>query len=69
MCEKKDSNLQGYLYVLMLGQILHGFGGQTLYGLGIIFLDANVPTRSSPVYQGIFYILVIPSYGHCTFCV
>ncbi len=52
MCEEVDSNLQNYLYVLILGQILHGVGGQTLYGLGIIFIDANVRTKSSPVYQG-----------------
>ena len=32
---------------------MHGVGGQTLYSIGYVFIDANVRTKSSPVYQGI----------------
>ena len=56
ICEESgENNLQKYLYVLVLGQILHGVGGQTLYCLGVIFLDANVRTEVSPLYQGMAF--------------
>ncbi len=32
---------------------MHGVGGQTVYSIGYVFIDANVRTKSSPVYQGI----------------
>lgn len=52
ICNGENSSLPQYLYVFMLGQFLHGFGGTILYSLGIVFIDANVKTKDSPLYQG-----------------
>ncbi|KAJ8307855.1 hypothetical protein KUTeg_014594 [Tegillarca granosa] len=55
-CHKKeDSYLQSYLYVLILGQILHGFGGTTFHIIGVSLLDDSVPASLSPMYIGILY--------------
>ncbi|XP_013383827.1 solute carrier organic anion transporter family member 4C1, partial [Lingula anatina] len=51
----QNSYLQNYLYVLILGQLLHGVGGTTLYSLGTVFIDENVKTKVSPIYIGILY--------------
>ncbi|XP_060574876.1 solute carrier organic anion transporter family member 4C1-like [Ruditapes philippinarum] len=50
-----DSELQNYLYVLILGQLLHGLGGTTLYTVGVSLIDDSVPASSSPMYIGIMY--------------
>lgn len=51
--ERKDNvYLQSYLYVLILGQILHGFGGTTFHIIGVSLLDDSVPASSSPMYIG-----------------
>lgn len=50
-----DSDLQNYLYVLILGQLLHGLGGTTLYTVGVSLIDDSVPASSSPMYIGILY--------------
>ncbi|XP_053383119.1 solute carrier organic anion transporter family member 4C1-like isoform X2 [Mercenaria mercenaria] len=50
-----DSELQHYLYVLILGQLLHGLGGTTLYTVGVSLIDDSVPASSSPMYIGILY--------------
>ena len=63
-CEERDSSLQNYLYVLLLGQIMHGVGGQTLYSIGYVFIDANVRTKSSPVYQGLSDFCYYNIFGH-----
>ncbi|XP_052249531.1 solute carrier organic anion transporter family member 4C1-like [Dreissena polymorpha] len=60
-CNKEDeadflnlhSSLQHYLYVLVLGQLLHGLGGATLYTVGLSLIDDSVPATSSPMYIGI----------------
>ncbi|XP_078666151.1 solute carrier organic anion transporter family member 4C1-like isoform X1 [Branchiostoma floridae x Branchiostoma belcheri] len=49
------SGLRNYLYVFILGQLLHGVGGTPLYTLGTTFLDENVEKANSGVYIGIFY--------------
>ena len=46
------SPLSNYLYVFILGQLLHGIGGTILYSLGIIFIDEHVKNDDSPFYQG-----------------
>lgn len=53
-CEEEPSKIQRYLYILMLGQFLHGVGGSTLYSLGVVYIDANVKSQDSPLYQGMF---------------
>ena len=55
MCTPESDGLSNYLYVFMLGQFLHGFGGTVLYSIGIVFIDANVRTTDSPMYQGQWY--------------
>ncbi|XP_052764566.1 solute carrier organic anion transporter family member 4C1-like isoform X2 [Mya arenaria] len=52
---KSGSDLQDYLYVLILGQLLHGLGGTTLYTVGVSLIDDSVPAASSPMYIGIMY--------------
>ena len=47
-----DSGLQNYLYVLILGQLLHGLGGTTLYTVGVGLIDDSVSASSSPMYIG-----------------
>ena len=47
-----DSDLQNYLYVLILGQLLHGLGGTTLYTVGVSLIDDSVSASSSPMYIG-----------------
>lgn len=47
-----SSQISRYLGVLILGQILHGVGGTTVYSIGIVYLDTNVKTKNSPLYQG-----------------
>lgn len=49
---RSDSELQNYLYVLILGQLLHGLGGTTLYTVGVSLIDDSVPASSSPMYIG-----------------
>lgn len=44
--------LKNYLYVLLLGQALNGFGGNCLYSLGYTYLDESVSTKLSPLYIG-----------------
>ena len=52
LCTKDEEGLSNYLYVFMLGQFLHGIGGATLYSLGVVYIDDNVSTESSPLYNG-----------------
>ncbi|KAL3892416.1 hypothetical protein ACJMK2_004626 [Sinanodonta woodiana] len=51
----RDSTLQAYLYVLILGQFLHGLGGTTLYTVGVSYIDDSVPAESSALYIGVMY--------------
>ncbi|XP_064596760.1 solute carrier organic anion transporter family member 4C1-like [Liolophura sinensis] len=54
-CEKGDSTLSNYLYVLIGGQLLHGAGGTTLYTIGVACIDDNVVSRTSPLYVALMY--------------
>ncbi|XP_064596703.1 solute carrier organic anion transporter family member 4C1-like [Liolophura sinensis] len=53
--QTNNADLSYYLYVLVLGQLLHGFGGTTFYGVGISCMDDCVSAKNSPVYVGILY--------------
>ncbi|KAF6020599.1 SLCO4C1 [Bugula neritina] len=48
-----DAFLKNYLYVLLLGQALNGFGGTCLYSLGVTYLDQSVSAKMAPLYVGI----------------
>ncbi|KAK3598167.1 hypothetical protein CHS0354_008841 [Potamilus streckersoni] len=50
-CE--EDGLPHYLYILILGQCLHGLGGAIMYNIGIVLIDDSVPATSSPLYLGI----------------
>ena len=49
-----DAQLQSYLYVLILGQLLHGIGGTTLYTVGVSLIDDSVSANASPMYIGTY---------------
>jgi len=51
-CEESDSNINMWLGVFIIGMILNGIGGTTLYSVGIVFLDNSVSPRTFPLYQG-----------------
>lgn len=41
-----------YLWLFLLGQLLHGAGAAPLYTLGVTFIDENVSKKMSSVYLG-----------------
>lgn len=59
-----DSNL--YLWLFLLGQLLHGAGSAPLFTLGVTFIDENVSKKMSSVYLGVFYMMatVGPALGY-----
>lgn len=60
------SHLSNYLYVFLLGQLLHGVGASPFYTLGCTYLDENVSTKMSSVYIGIYYTMAVfgPALGY-----
>ncbi|XP_077548386.1 solute carrier organic anion transporter family member 4A1-like [Haemaphysalis longicornis] len=53
------STLAEYRYLFMLGNFLHGCGASPFYTLGVAYLDDNVPTKTSPVYLGVYFAMAI----------
>lgn len=52
-CEAQQENgLSYYLYVFILGQMLHGVGGTTIYTVGVALIDDSVQPSSTPLYLG-----------------
>lgn len=47
-----ENYLQHFLYVFLLGQVMHGVGGTTLYIVGVALIDDSVPSSASPLYVG-----------------
>jgi hypothetical protein len=41
-----------YMWLFLLGQLLHGAGASPLYTLGVTFIDENVSKKMSSVYLG-----------------
>lgn len=56
--------LKNYLYVLLLGQALNGFGGTCLYSIGVTYLDESVSAKVSPLYIGqcLYWIISWPNF-------
>ncbi|XP_070533588.1 solute carrier organic anion transporter family member 4C1-like [Ptychodera flava] len=52
-CRESKSGLSNYVYVFILGQLLHGMGATPLYTLGTSFQDESVSRKSSGFYIGI----------------
>lgn len=50
MASDSQAFLKNYLYILLLGQALNGFGGTCLYTLGVTYLDESVATKLSALY-------------------
>lgn len=51
--------LSWYMYIFLLGQILNGVGGATLYTVGFACIDDNVSHKRSPVYISILLCLTM----------
>ncbi|CAE1303995.1 SLCO4C [Acanthosepion pharaonis] len=47
------------MYIFLLGQILNGVGGATLYTVGFACIDDNVSHKRSPVYISILLCLTM----------
>lgn len=58
-CGTSNSNLQNYRFLFMFGNFLHGCGSSPFYTLGVAYLDDNVPSKTSPVYLGIYFAMAI----------
>ena len=56
----------GYKYVFMASQFLHGAGAAPLYTLGVTYIDENIGAASSAFFLGIFYTMAIvgPAIGY-----
>ncbi|KAH7945794.1 hypothetical protein HPB49_015700 [Dermacentor silvarum] len=57
--EGGEGSLASYRYLFMLGNFLHGCGASPFYTLGVAYLDDSVPTKTSPVYLGIYFAMAI----------
>lgn len=55
-----------YMWLFLLGQLLHGAGAAPLFTLGVTFIDENVSKKMSSVYLGIFYTMAVvgPAMGY-----
>ena len=56
----------GYKFVFMASQFLHGAGAAPLYTLGVTYIDENIGAASSAFFLGIFYTMAIvgPAIGY-----
>lgn len=54
-------NSGGFLAVFIIGEILHCFGGTTLYSIGIVYIDSNYLPGPSAFRQGQYSALVYPT--------
>ncbi|XP_046377706.2 solute carrier organic anion transporter family member 4A1-like isoform X2 [Haliotis rufescens] len=53
--ERRDSYLQKYVYIFMLGNALHGAGATPMFTLGTTFIDENTQAKMTSLYLGIVY--------------
>ncbi|KAH7951711.1 hypothetical protein HPB52_011647 [Rhipicephalus sanguineus] len=57
--QNEEAGLANYRYLFMLGNFLHGCGASPFYTLGVAYIDDSVPTKTSPVYLGIYFAMAI----------
>lgn len=50
--EHATSNLSGYMFVLVVAQMLHGIGGTPIYTLAVIYLHESLKPEVAPMYLG-----------------
>jgi len=48
----KTSSLSGYMFVLVVAQMLHGAGATPIYTLAVTYLDDNLKAKVTPLYLG-----------------
>jgi len=48
----KKSGLSGYMFVLVVAQMLHGAGATPVYTLAVTYLDDNLKPKVTPLYLG-----------------
>ncbi|XP_058848824.1 solute carrier organic anion transporter family member 4C1-like isoform X1 [Acipenser ruthenus] len=53
------SALSNYFYVFILGHLIMGVGGTSIYTLGIAHIDISVPSEKSSLYTGVGYMMTI----------
>lgn len=51
-CSSGDEDLSNYTFLFILGQLLHGGGTTTIFTLGLVYIDENVPQKSASLYHG-----------------
>ena len=49
---KKTWSLSGYMFVLVVGHMLHGAGATPVFTLAVTYLDDNVKAKVTPLYLG-----------------
>jgi len=48
----KTSSLSGYMFVMVVAQMLHGAGATPIYTLAVTYLDDNLKPKVTPLYLG-----------------
>ncbi|XP_072175526.1 solute carrier organic anion transporter family member 4A1-like [Diadema setosum] len=61
-----DDSMLPYYWLFITGQVLHGWGGSTLYTLGITYMDDGLSSSTFGLYMGIFTAMnaVGPALGY-----
>lgn len=55
-CISKGSGNMGYVFILVLAQVLMGSGFTPLYTLGTTYIDDHVTKEKAPAYIGMYYV-------------
>eukprot|EP00057_Strongylocentrotus_purpuratus_P033129 XP_790304.3 PREDICTED: solute carrier organic anion transporter family member 4A1 isoform X1 [Strongylocentrotus purpuratus] len=66
MSSSSDDSMMLYYWLFIIGQVLHGWGGSTLYTVGITYMDESLPSSTFGLYMGIFTAMnaVGPALGY-----
>ncbi|XP_041465437.1 solute carrier organic anion transporter family member 4A1-like isoform X2 [Lytechinus variegatus] len=66
MTSSSDNSMLLYYWLFIIGQVLHGWGGSTLYTVGITYMDESLPSSTFGLYMGIFTAMnaVGPALGY-----
>lgn len=52
MSSSPDDSMMLYYWLFIIGQVLHGWGGSTLYTVGITYMDESLPSSTFGLYMG-----------------
>jgi organic anion transporter 4A len=53
---RAKSNLSGFMFVMVIAQMLHGIGATPVYTLAVTYLDDIVKAKDAPMYLGVYSI-------------